>query len=324
METIKTARFLNSFDQMVQEIKIHQSEDQISIRGNYHFNNNILKANTIVFTDQSSLVLNNLDVSYIAIVAKKMIFSAPGYRGFIQRDEKALIPTAGAGRSVPAGEVPPDYIPQNAPAKVGGAQGHDGYSGGMGGEGHSKYLPQLFIFTDSVEKSTGGPEGFIDLNILYDGIDAGQGGKGGNGGVGGRGQNGGHGVDNVFDCNGGPGNGGRGGPGGKGGKGGKGGRPGNSANLYYLGSEDALSQLTLASVSQEGGHGGRGGLPGEAGTGGPGGARGSRTTHCRGGDGGSGGLPPVPRDNGVGEDLYNSLGDRGVIERIRYDISTLF
>lgn len=307
------------WNKFVDAIKAAPSTSILEISGDFHTDENILKADKIVFADGSRLTFDRVDYPFLVIVAKEIIFSAPKYRATIERKKSIYAETAARGADA-VGQPPKK---PNAAHKNRGADGDPGFPGGTGALGVSIDLPDVFIATNEVSRQGGGTSGFIDLKLLFAGINGGQGGQGGNGGKGGAGGDGGKGIDHFFDCAGGPGDGGTGGPGGRGGRGGDGGRGGNGADIYYVGSNQALDELEVSRVWAPPGLPGRGGPPGNPGPGGDGGARGGRTTYCHGGSRGSIGPEPSPPDDGYGQDS-SVEGQRGKIESVVFDVNTLF
>lgn len=308
-------------DRFLDEIKAAPSKTIISVTGVYHVKDRVLKADKIVFDDVSSLVFDDLDGPYLAIVAKEIVFSAPQYRARIERSSVVEAPAGVTGDS-PTGRP---ATPGQAANKDAGIPGGGGYAGGEGGKGATRHVPPILLVAAKVSQQpiAARPSGFIDLRLLVDGIPGGKGGNGGNGGQGGDGGAGGNGVSNLLDCAGGPGSGGSGGPGGPGGKGGLGGDGGSGADVYYIGTKDALFELELARVLNRGAAPGPSGMPGSPGAGGSGGPRGSRTGWCNGGDSGpSGGNPNPPN---LGQREPNTVeGSRGRISSIEYPVLKLF
>lgn len=160
---------------------------------------------------------------------------------------------------------------------------------------------------------------YINLKLLFLGIDGGNGGRGENGGDGGNGGNGKRSSDGPLHCRRGGGDGGNGGLSGKGGQGGDGGNGGNGADIIFIGSESALDVLSYSIILNTGGGSGTLGRPGALGLPGRGGAAGSGSTFCHGGDRGRDGGSPIPTNEGTGQ--LGKDGEKGKVDR--YKISEL-
>ncbi len=314
------------FDKIIEEIKNTPAKTIETITGDrpYVVKRQIIKANTIVFSDASILEFSNIRFPYIAIVAQEIILKSPNYSATIKRaDIETRIGDIGIE---PSPSKRPPKQPK-APRPHTGHNGAPGIDGGAGGAGETLHLPQVLVFADKISKQAGGPSGPIQFQFIFKGIDGGKGGKGGKGGQGGEGGDGGPAYDKaggLGGCGGGPGNGGHGGYGGMGGKGGDGGNPGNGADVFYVGSAQARFALRPSDVYQRGGVGGLPGGPGILGDMGAGGARGERSRSCRGGSGGTPRIRPDPKNHGVGKDKSKMDGRRGVTSEVDYDVTQLF
>lgn len=279
-------------------------------------NDQIIKADDISFAADSALVFNNLNYPFLVICARRLLFSAPRARTTIAR--RMDIQSAGA-RDGQRGYSPPIK-------GGGGANGDAGGEGGAGEDGHGiASLPHVFLMTDEIVEQPGSPQPvFVNLSVLFPGIDGSNGGRGGDGGNGADGTGGEAAKDNEwgFGCDHGGGNGGYGGPGGVGGRGGNGGQGGNGASVWLVGSTNALNVLQFSNIANDPGMPGRGGEGGRPGHPGGGGGGGSGSHFCSGGNPGGAGPPANPPSRGQGSD--GALGLKGYVFRKEFLVSSLF
>lgn len=274
------------------------------------FNQQVIKADEIVFQSGGRIILTNLNLPWVVIAAKSIKFNFPDTYSFIQRDPSVV--TAAAGGPGGAGTDQPDTTTETGRT---GDPGRDGGQGGLGGGGGRQSLPDIYIITnDFLDPAGPVPPGLLNLALLVNGVDGGPGGDGGKGGNGGRGGPGKEGASSAFDCKEGGGPGGRGGLAGRGGRGGDGGVGGNGANLIYVSTRAGVDKLSFVRVNNiygRGGNPGRGGVPGSPGGGGPGA---SANGWCRPTSAGEGGDYPSPASHGPG--ARGADGAKGSVQAI--------
>ena len=294
-------------DEMINKINLAEKQDIFSVAETVKFDGQILKADEIVFAPNSVLELTNLEYPWIIIIADKIKFTAPLKKAIIRRNFDVF---AASGVRGSQGANGSNGTRSGRHGTTGGA----GESGEKGGAGETKQLPKVYIVTNSVigQESEQAPD-FINLKLIFPGVDGGNGGTGGIGGNGGRGGNGRDGSDGPFDCRSGAGDGGNGGIAGKGGQGGDAGNGGNGSDIIFIGSEQALEVLSYSIIINTGGDGGIKGQPGISGSPGSGGNRGNSSTHCGWGDRGKQGAYPSPKDNGYGKE--GAEGEKGKVNK---------
>jgi hypothetical protein len=280
------------------------------VTGTEYFDGSVLKADEIVFSSNSRLVLRGVARPWIAIVAQKIKFADVEAWSRIERDMTVGSARGGelggAGSNGPRGR---DDINRT------GEQGGHGGDGGTGGTGATQPLPHIYIIAREFTAPDSSPlPGFLRLSLVFPGIDGGQGGRGGNGGNGGRGGNGKEGATSAFDCKEGGGPGGNGGNGGRGGQGGRGGDGGSGAGITYVSLAQGIELLSYAKVLNVGGEGGLGGTPGSAGNPGGGGNGGRQNGWCSAKPDGTGGATPNPPTLGNGP--RGAEGSKGTVTAI--------
>lgn len=251
------------------------------------FDQQIIKADEIVFQSGGRIVLTNLDLPWVVIAASRIKFNVPDTYSFIQRD---LTVTAPKGSDGANGASKPDRTTETGRTGDPGWNGDAGQAGGVGGR---RALPDIYLITNDFLDTKGPvPPGVLSLALLVPGIEGGPGGAGGAGGNGGRGGPGKEGAMGLLDCREGGGPGGRGGQAGQGGRGGDGGAGGAGGNLVYVSTAAGVEKLSFVRVNNVGGLGGapgRGGVSGAPGGGGPGAGRNGLCDPTRPGD--PGGIP---------------------------------
>lgn len=269
----------------------------IPITGSESFGQQVIKADEIVFDSQARLILTNLNVPWVAIVARRFKFRDPTAYSFIERDMS--IRSGEPGRPGPAGvRGNDDYGETNRR----GNNGHPGGAGGTGGQGEVLQLPTIYIIAEQLldETNTQIPAGLLNLAVIGRGIDGGPGGPGGRGGDGGNAGNGKEGATGPFDCREGPGPGGNGGAAGMGGRGGDGGPGGDGATVIFVSLPRGADTFSYSRVNNQGGLGGIGGAGGPPGQPGRGGSGAPRNGWCGSSGPGSSGSYPSPASQGNG------------------------
>lgn len=297
--------------EMIDKINTTEKQSIYSIAETVKFDKQVLRADEIVFAPESILELTNLNVEYIVIIADKIKFTAPLKKATIKRSSEVF---ADNGIEGTLGSNGSDGTTNGRH----GTKGADGGAGSKGTKGETKKLPKIYIVTNMVtsQASEQAPD-FINLKLLFSGIDGGNGGRGGSGGDGGNGGNGRKGSDGPFHCKSGPGDGGNGGNTGKGGQGGDAGDGGNGANIIFIGSQAALEVLSYSVIINTGGDTGIAGRPGANGSPGSGGTGGAGSSFCHGGSSGKKGNITDPANEGSG--VNGKEGAKGTVEK--FDIS---
>lgn len=298
---------------IISQINSATKQSIYSVADTVKFNGQVIKADEIVFAPNSVLELTNLKQEWVAIVADKIKFTAPLKKATIKRSFDVYAKNGSRGSQGGNGA-------NGGRSGRHGSSGVPGQPGGKGGNGQTLKLPTLYIIANEVlsQKSSTAPD-YINLKLIFPGLDGGNGGTGGIGGKGGNGGNGRKGSDGVIDCRSGAGDGGTGGTAGKGGQGGNAGDGGDGANIVFVGSTEALEILSYSIIINTGGDTGIAGQGGSAGSPGAGGNRGNSSTHCGWGDNGRDGGYPSPRNLGNGS--LGKEGNKGTVDKI--DISTV-
>ena len=280
------------------------------VTGTEYFDGDVLKADDIVFSSGSRLILRGTNRPWIAIVAQKVKFADVATWSRIERDMSVTASRPGdPGSAGPNGARGRDDLNRT------GEPGGHGSDGGSGGAGAAQGMPHIYIIAREFTAPDSSPlPGYLRLSLLFPGIDGGQGGRGGNGGNGGRGGNGKEGATSAFDCKEGGGPGGNGGNGGRGGQGGRGGNGGTGANITYVSLASGIELLSYAKVLNVGGEGGLGGTPGSPGTPGGGGNGGRQNGWCSAKPDGAGGASPNPPTLGNG--ARGADGNKGTVTAI--------
>ncbi|MCU4180588.1 hypothetical protein [Bosea sp. BH3] len=278
-------------------------KDILPITGSESFNQQIIKAEDIVFDKDSKLIIKNLSNEWIAIAARRIKFRDPLTYSFIERDMSMnSAPDGRAGATGPRGADRPGETNRR------GNNGDPGGPGGTGEPGATRQLPTIYIIAEQLldENSKPIPPGILNLALIVRGFDGGMGGAGGRGGDGGNAGNGKEGADSLFDCKEGPGPGGDGGAAGMGGMGGAAGNGGAGATLVFVSLKQGAETFSYSRVNNQGGRaglpgrGGPPGLPGRQGDGAP------RNGWCGPSGPGSPGSYPNPANLGNG-----SIGQDG-------------
>jgi len=294
-------------EEMIKKINLTDKQGIYSVAEVVKFDQQVLRADELVFSPNSVLELTNLDYDYILIVANKIKFTAPLKKATIKRAFDVFAENGTDGNLGSNG----------VSGTTGGKNGSDGTNGGIGqkgGKGKTKQLPKIYIITNEVTSQASNQAlDYINLKLLFPGIDGGSGGNGGRGGNGGNGGNGRKSSSGAFDCKRGGGDGGNGGLAGKGGQGGDGGDGGNGADIFFIASDSAMEILSYSVVINTGGDSVAAGLPGAIGFPGFGGGAGAGSIHCSGGDSGANGKNPVPLNEGNGQS--GKEGAKGKIEK---------
>ncbi|MBL7904002.1 MAG: hypothetical protein JNL22_03170 [Bacteroidales bacterium] len=305
---------LSGLAQVNQEIfeKVKQTpkKDLISIVGKYEVNEQIIKAENLVFHEKSELVFTNYNVPYVVIAVKNLKFNAPQVRSIVRFKDYDLVKLKGQ-KGVNGGN--------GANGTSDGSNGKPGRNGGTGRNGLTQKMPDIYIMVENIATDIG-DLGTFDWVIDGNGVKGGTGGDGGDGGSGGNGSKGKKSSDGFGTCKRGGQNGGHGANGGKGGIGGKGGNGGNGANIYLVGNNASINRLTYAQYLNDGGMEGDGGKPGKSGAGGKGGKGGDGSTFCSGGNNGGDGSKPSANIKGQN----GNKGKKGQLKITEREISDLF
>lgn len=261
---------------VIDEIKKEKNIGIFNVSNDEKYKERILKCDELVFSANSKLTLEAIrpGVPYIAIVAKKIKFSAPEAKTILIRSDF----NAQAGKTGINGDPGADGMSEGA----GGANGNYGTQGGEGAGGSALKLPDVYLIGGEIVNQPGTPIPWINLVITIKGIKGGKGGQGGHGGKGGNGREGQDAADSCCGCKRGARPGGDGGIGGRGGRGGTGGRGGDGANLIFCGDEKFLDLISFANVVNFGGEGGDRGDGGNGAGGGTGGRGGRASFYCAG------------------------------------------
>lgn len=295
-------------EEVLDLIKRAPKKDVVSIIGKYEVNDQVIRADNLVFHNNSELVFTNYDVPYIVIAVKELKFNAPLIKSTIRladfdvsslKGKKGERGTNGHTRS--------------------NRDGSPGTDGTVGEKGASKAVPNLFIIVEKINTDFGELSTF-DLQINFKGVQGGPGGDGGDGGDGGNATTGRSSKSNWVKCTRHAGTGGSGGASGRGGKGGEGGDGSNGAIVYLVGNESVTGRLVYARYLLDEGAEGAGGAPGISGKGGGAGAGGDGSRHCSGGNKGNDGA--VLPNLGPGE--KGKRGTRGEIKIIKKSLDGLF
>ncbi|MGZ0703535.1 hypothetical protein [Pseudomonas piscis] len=287
------------------------------VSGEESFTGQILKADELVFQQDSRLVLKSLEAPWIVIAAKKWKFLKPNSPTKIERDRYVSVQNGADGDTGPNGANGTGEVNRQ------GNPGAPGLPGGPGTDGESKNLPVIYLIAGEISSPDGEPKpGFINLNLIVRGINSGSGGKGGLGGNGGKGAPGKEGATSAFDCKEGPGRGGRGGNAGQGGQGGQGGNGGNGADIVIVSTQAGLELFSYANIVNAGGQGGSAGVPGRVGVYGAGGRAAGSNGWCKPGQPGAVGEYPDPISLGTRGD--GAEGAKGSVTAIQVtDVSDL-
>ena len=246
-------------------------KNTLVITGHKAQDKNILRADSLVFSADSTLEFTNVDAPFWAIVAQRIEFQ--GSNVTITRSRNYTIDQRKRG---PAGANGGNGHGWSNGRN--GSRGRDGQHGRHGAKGWSKALPCLLILAETVHAKQ---EYRDTIRIELEGITGGRGGDGGNGGNGGNGNNGRSSASTVIECRRDPGNGGDGGDAGNGEAAGDGGDGGVGGDLLFLGDEEAGKTIMTFQIRNGGGTGGEPGNPGLPGRPGRGGRRGSREGWCQ-------------------------------------------
>lgn len=300
-------------------IKAAPSQGNIfSIPGQATFAGQVLKADTITFASNSQLELTNLQVPWIAIVARRLQIAAPEERFTIVSAAGDVIPPAAA---VLLPRPPASAGNSGSPTNPGGtgangSQGQRGVNGALGKSG-----PVIYLIANDVLTQPNAPRPtYIDMMVSARGSDGGAGGNGQPGQRGGVGGSGGPSRWNGISCDGGAGNGGKGGDGGRGGDGGDAGRGGNGSQIVLGGPGAVLEILSFGRFNLLPGKAGAPGSGASGGLGGSGGPRGAHTGNCGGGNPGKSGSAGNRGFSGTAA----MPGTKGIIRTVSVDADTLF
>jgi hypothetical protein len=298
---------------IISKINSTTKQSIYSVADTVRFDGQVIRADEIVFAPNSVLEISNLNQDWVAIVADKIKFTAPLKKATIKRSFDSYATNGSRGSQAGNGA-------NGKSSGRHGSSGGAGKTGGKGGNGQTLKLPTLYIITNEVlsQKSSTAPD-YINLKLIFPGLDGGNGGTGGIGGKGGNGGSGRKGSDGLVDCKSGAGDGGTGGTAGKGGQGGNAGNGGQGGNIVFVGSTEALEVLSYSIIINTGGDTGIAGQGGSAGSPGAGGNRGNSSRSCGWGDNGSDGVYPSPRNLGNGG--LGSEGKKGTVDKI--DISNV-
>jgi hypothetical protein len=297
-------------DSIVNKIRAAPKKDVVSVIGRMEFSGQVIRAENLVFHNNSELVLTNYNVPYIIIAVKNLKFNAPAIKSAVRFGQPDLSSLNGSKGS--AGS-------NGANGTGNGGNGGNGTDGGTGTKGGTLHTPDIYLVVENINTDYGDITTF-DWQVFANGFKGAKGGEGGNGGAGGGGAKGRNSRSNVFHCTRGAGNGGNGGRGGRGGAGGEGGDGGNAGNIYLVGTSTITEKLTYVQYSLNGGEAGDGGDAGASGNGGGAGGGGNGSTHCSGGDKGSAGQKPAP----IGAGNPGTKGKNGEVKIINTSIVSLF
>ena len=267
----------------------------------------LVKCDTMTFSDRSTLMLLGNQHPYLAIAAKRLVLDIvnPSFQAQITRplgaDEATLLAQIDApnGSAGTHGREGVGEVGRNGNPGSPGGQGTDG------GDGATLGLPPLFLFIKEVRFGAAADPNRRYLDINWNGYRGGNGGQGGLGGNGGRGARGKEGATSAFDCKDGPGRGGRGGDAGRGGAGGDAGSGSEGGYVFLFAPQSSMFDFATANV--EGGPAGTPGFGGRSGRAGSGGQGGPRNGWCGTGPDGADGVQPTPAPRGA----VGSPGARG-------------
>ncbi|WP_180264652.1 hypothetical protein [Klebsiella variicola] len=259
------------------------------------FDEQILKADEIIFAPGATLTITDTNAPFIVISAKRWKFADAGVTSQI----KIAATQASKGAKGDNGENGSDG---KGEVNRRGNDGAPGLPGKPGRNGESLSQPHIYLIAGEITSPNGEPlPGFLRLTILSSGSNGGDGGTGGKGGDGGTGAPGKKGATAAFDCSSGPGKGGTGGNAGQGGQGGNGGDGSNGSDITIVGTRSVNELFSYARIFNEGGFGGRPGRPGQPGKIGKGGLQASPNGWCKSGNPGDPGGYPEIEDLGYGE-----------------------
>lgn len=297
-------------DSIINRIKTVPKKDLISIMGKYEISSQIIRAENLVFHNNSELIFTDYSLPYVVIAAKNLKFNAPAIKSTVRFGNYDI--TLLKGKKGSNGNI-------GADGSGNGVRGENGGNGGSGGIGGTQHTPDIYLIIENISTDFGDISTF-DWQVLTTGLEGGQGGDGGDGGQGGNGSSGRNSRSNMFHCTRGASNGGQGGDGGQGGNGGRAGNGGNAGNIHLVGSAEVTQKLTYVQMLLNGGSSGRLGDPGISGNGGSGGSGGSGSTHCSGANRGGNGNKP----SALGQGAAGQKGQNGEVKISNQNISTLF
>ncbi len=249
---------------LYREIIAADTLEVFNISGNVRFAGSVLKADHVVFTENSVLELLDTDAPFWAIVADTLTFRGNGIQIIRSADYSIEQSEAGSG-----GTNGLAYYGRNGNGD--GRAGGSGGNGSPGARGNAKELPCLFVLAGRLEVIR--VEEPVVLRLP--GIDGGRGGNGGPGGDGGRGEDGANASGSPL-CRREPRDGGAGGDAGDGGRAGDGGAGGRGGDVIFVGDLADGREFMSFTILNEGGAGGSPGLAGSPGKSGQGGDRGHR------------------------------------------------
>jgi hypothetical protein len=282
----------------------------IPISGEEKFNQQIIKADEISFADGAKMTLTNMNVPWIVVAAQRLKFLKPDAYSIIQRDPAKLSGSPGIqGAAGGNGADNPGETNRT------GNPGYPGNPGGPGSQGETKQLPEVYLVVGELLDPKGQiPPGFLNLVMIFRGVDGGDGGVGGRGGNGGRAGNGKEGATSAFDCKEGGGPGGTGGAAGAGGQGGDAGNGGNGSDLVIVTTKSSYEVLSFARINNIGGRTGQPGRGGNPGTPGAGGAGAGSNGWCKATGPGAPGAYPSPVNLGDGKPGVD--GQKGTVTAV--------
>ncbi|WP_026612842.1 hypothetical protein [Ensifer aridi] len=257
----------------------------VAVNGEYQVTDQVIKAETIEFSDNGVLVFESLDFEWVVFYAD--VLKLNGTTTIKRTDKIDLTGKHGA-----------DGAHGRPPAKGYGRHGNPGQPGGWGYPGGSQSVPNLYVFCQEVlwQGQAATPSDVKgNVTLEFSGYPGGRGGNGGNGGDGSKGSDGKPSQDGLLDCKAGPGKGGNGGNAGAAGIPGMGGDGTDGAiiEIFVRPSQVPIFQALSYSVAK--GRPGRFGKYGSPGTPGLGGKEGKLSANCgkAGRDGKKGAIPEI-------------------------------
>ncbi|WP_267918490.1 hypothetical protein [Ferrimonas balearica] len=309
-------------ERLLSDVEAHNTKKSlINVTGEYYSDTNILYADTITFSQRSTLHFDSPDEvrlppDFYLIYADKIVLNegTSVAKIVVSRKDDNVFSTYLRGVDGSA------HVGSARSGNYGGDRGGTGHNGDSGLEGHNGTAGQtlqlgtLVIAANEVvnKGATGRP---TKITIEGYGVNGGHGGNGGPGQNGGQGGKGGAAVvsNRGLTCKHTRGSGGNGGAGGPGGNGGLGASGGDGVNVVLIGKEDLFIDPWYSMTSFElfggeigrGGDGGAGGLPGERGP------RGDERAPCN--TFPAEGQPGSPGDKGLSGLDGESVGAKGQV-----------
>ncbi|MDQ3058880.1 MAG: hypothetical protein M3R45_05085 [Pseudomonadota bacterium] len=289
--------------------KMPNTTDKLDVTGvtKIPSSDDVIKVNTLTFSNFSTLMLLGQQHDYLVIAAKRLVLDIvnPDFKAKISRPTGSEADSLLAKIDGSPGTPGQPGIKGVGETNRNGNPGGSGGEGGHGGHGSTLYVPPLFFFIKEVIFGTASDSKRRYLEIDWSGYRGGAGGNGGIGGDGGAGAHGKEGATSAFDCKEGPGRGGRGGDAGRGGDGGDAGNGSDGGMVFLFAPKSDIFDFATADV--EPGNPSAPSLPGRPGQPGRPGTGGGRNGWCGSGPDGSPGATPPLRNRGN----PGSAGTRG-------------